>query len=142
LVLCEEDTTDPSNDKTLNFSDVTDIIPNAQAAHVLWVFTDYTATATPGARFLEARITDSNDDTIFSIGSDETANITAGVNALIMWGQGLEAVNVGAATPSADRWPEGVMLTTGQKLRVFERTSTPIDTDDDLIIHVMLAVYT
>lgn len=138
LVLCEE--TQADIDKTLAFTDVTSIIPHAKAAELLWMYVDYTADATTtGNRLMRIRLIDSNSDVIGGFGHQQLS-IAAGVNALVMLGKSLELAAVGASTPAHGACPDGFIFQKGQTINIAEFSiQEPLD---DMIVHVMLAVYT
>jgi hypothetical protein len=135
LLLLSEEVTDDSG-KVFDFdTDVLGNAPSATCCEVLWLYIEYTAEAGGGSRQVFAQIRDAEADTVGGLPLEST--IAASQTNLQMVAGLLE--QQAALTPDHERLPLDLILFPGMDINMGDLNAQ--NSNDDLIVHVMIAVY-
>jgi hypothetical protein len=118
-----------TQDETLNDSDKTFTVPASTEWQILWIWIEFTTTATVGVRQLEVQLQDSAGDVIgaWQVGSTQIASLTYNyLLAIAMPDLAALRDSVYLLTPL----PAGLFLTAGQKIRIWDNNVVDAAADD------------
>jgi hypothetical protein len=124
-------------DENANNSDKTFAIPTNTEWQVLWIWVEYTSTATGGSRQLEIQIQDSNSDIIgqFQTGVTQPDNITY----KYLFGIGVPDLTSPRDTNNVmTPLPAATFLAENQKIRIWDNKAVDAS-GDDMIIRLQYA---
>ena len=122
-------------DVTLNDSNKTFTVPASTQWKILWIYIEYTATATVGTRTLAAQIRDSGDDVIYDVRSGLT--ITLGQARSFVWMPGVTRESAYVDGMAVVSLPTDLWLPAGYDIRINDRGAIDLAADD-MIVHMMV----
>jgi len=129
-----------TQDETADDSDKTFTVPSSVEWQILWVWVEYTSTATGGSRQLEIQLQDASGNVIgqFQTGVTQTESLTY----KYLFGIGVpDLTNVRDGNNVTTPLPAGTFLTAGQKIRIWDNKA--IDSSaDDMTVRIQYATRT